>query len=80
MSEPRRRKEDSLEARIVVYAVALTLVGLVGLLCWERGDDGQWQPNDDPPVIAIAVLGGGSLLCLGVNIPLAAIAELLKLK
>ncbi len=80
MTTPRRRKDDSLEARIVVYAVALTLTGFVGLLCWERNDRGQWQPNDDPPVVAIAVLGGGALLCLGVNIPLGAIAEILRLK
>lgn len=73
-------QRSTLEAKIVIYAVAIALTGFVGLLCWERGEDGQWQPNDDPPVIAIAVLGGGSLLCLGVNIPLEAIAQLLKLK
>jgi len=62
-----------------VYLLAGALTAPIPLLCFERNDSGQWQPNSDPPTALIFGLAMFASAALGIQIPRDAIAHVLHL-
>jgi len=66
-------------AKWAVYVFALVLTLPIPLLCFERNESGQFQPNSDPPTALIFGLAVFASAALGIQIPREAIAQVLHL-
>ncbi|MBD2156249.1 hypothetical protein [Leptolyngbya sp. FACHB-16] len=66
-------------AKWAVYLFALILSAPIPVLCFERDSNGNWAPNDNPPLALIFGLSTFAACALGVQIPRDAIASILHL-